>query len=68
LFNTPRSSTSQGIFLKLPPCLKTQAHKLNKESERNEMEKERKEEELFRVFWDCTLWIPSKNNILMLWH
>jgi hypothetical protein len=32
--------------VKLPPCLKTQAHKLNEESERNEMEKEKKEEGL----------------------
>jgi hypothetical protein len=48
--------------VKLPPCLKTQAHKLNKESERNEMEKEKKEG-LFRVFCDCTLWIPSKKKL-----
>jgi hypothetical protein len=52
--------------LKLPPCLKTQAHKLNKESERNEMEKEKKEEGLFRVFCDCILWIPSKKKNSML--
>jgi hypothetical protein len=66
LYNTPRSSTSQEKVLKLPPCLKTKAHKPNKESERIEMKKEKKEEGLFRVFCDCTLWIPSKNNISML--
>jgi hypothetical protein len=65
LCNTPRSSTSEEKIVKLPRCLKTQAHKLNKESERNEME-EKMEEALFRVFCDHTLWIPSKNNILML--
>jgi hypothetical protein len=32
--------------VKLRPCLKTQAHKPNEESERNEMEKEKKEEGL----------------------
>jgi hypothetical protein len=43
--------------VKLPPCLKTQAHKLNEESERNEMEKEKKEEGLlgFSVIALCGL-------------